>query len=83
MQPSRVNGPKAPREQRFVTVVSDGDHLLQPKPLVLATRVEQMDRDHHSGFQHPINVRIAVSSALLDIHMGQAEAVESGTPSRR
>jgi len=29
---------KSPREQRFAAVVSDGDHLLQPEPLVLAAR---------------------------------------------
>src|SRR5262249_30152637 len=67
---------KSPREQRFAAVVSDGDHLLQPEPLVLAARVEQMDWDHHSVFQHPIDVRLGVSRALLDVHVGQAEAVE-------
>src|SRR5262245_57784241 len=35
-----------------------------------------MDWDHHSVFQHPIDVRLAVSRALLDVHVGQAEAVE-------
>src|SRR5262249_39319146 len=39
---------KSPREQRFAAVVSDGDYLLQPEPLVLAARVEQMNWDHHS-----------------------------------
>src|SRR6516165_3912525 len=67
---------KSPREQRFAAVVSDGDHLLQPEPLVFAARVEQMHWDHHSVFQHPIDVRLAVSRALLDVHAGQAEAVE-------
>src|SRR5262249_56905893 len=67
---------KSPREQWFAAVVSDGDHFLQPAPLVLAARVEQMDWHHHSVFQHPIDVRLAVSRALLDVHVGQAEAVE-------
>src|SRR5262249_61926769 len=67
---------KSPREQRFAAVVSDGDYLLQPEPLVLTARAEQMDWDHHSVFQHPIDVRLAVSRALLDVHVGQAEAVE-------
>ena len=43
---------------------------------MLAARVEQMDWDHHSVFQHPIDVRLAVSRALLDVHVGEAEAVE-------
>jgi hypothetical protein len=34
-----------------------------------------MDWDHRSVFQHPIDVRLAVSRALLDVHVGQAEAV--------
>src|SRR6516165_11521568 len=68
--------PKSPREQRFAAVVSDGDHLLQPEPLVLTARVEQMDWDHHSVLQHPVDVRLGVSRALLNVHVGQAEAVE-------
>src|SRR5262249_56083025 len=67
---------KSPREQRFAAVVSDGDHLLQPEPLVLAARVEQMDWNHHSVFQHPIDVRLAISRALLNVHVGQADAAE-------
>ena len=34
---------KPPGEQRFAAVVSDDDHLLQPEPLVLAARIEQMN----------------------------------------
>src|SRR6516165_10243236 len=67
---------KAPGEQRFASVITDCDHLLQPEPLMLAARVEQMDWHHHSVFQHPIDVRLTVSRALLDVHVRQAEAVE-------
>jgi hypothetical protein len=48
----------------------------QNRSCSLAARVEQVDWDHHSVLQHPIDIRLAVSRALLDIHVGQAEAVE-------
>src|SRR6516225_5352868 len=43
---------KAPGEQRFAAVVSDGDHLLQPEPLVCLT--EQLRNHRHRWPQHSL-----------------------------
>src|SRR5437016_8373936 len=35
-----------------------------------------MHRDHHAVLEHPIAVRLAVGRRLLEVHVGEPEAVE-------
>src|ERR1700676_1278361 len=74
--------PKPPREQRPPPLRGERDPPLKPEPLVLAARVEEMDRDDHPVLQHPVAVRLAVGGTLLDVHMREAEAAEEDNGGR-